>query len=221
MAQGTLPPNPNSSDPYEQLGIAADATFEQVQAAKQNCLNQIKADDALGRARVETAYDSVLMQRLKERQLGQLTGAAATASKREAASNAAPAAPALPRLAVLQNLPRPKLQWQQPSIKLAEEKQLWWPLAGHGLLLLLLLVVGNQLGTPELLLALASLLTIGALQRRRSRLFAAVGLTIAALAIGLLIGSLISAGSSMPISEAQFAALPALLLLAATAVLFD
>ena len=221
MAQGTLPPNPNSSDPYEQLGITADATFEQVQAAKQNCLNQIKADDALGRARVEAAYDSVLMQRLKERQLGQLTGAAATASKREAASNAAPAAPALPRLAVLQNLPRPKLQWQQPSIKLAEEKQLWWPLAGHGLLLLLLLVVGNQLGTPELLLALASLLTIGALQRRRSRLFAAVGLTIAALAIGLLIGSLISAGSSLPISEAQFAALPALLLLAATAVLFD
>jgi len=221
MAQGTLPPNPNSSDPYEQLGITADATFEQVQAAKQNCLNQIKADDALGRARVETAYDSVLMQRLKERQLGQLTGAAATASKREAASNAAPAAPALPRLAVLQNLPRPKLQWQQPSIKLAEEKQLWWPLAGHGLLLLLLLVVGNQLGTPELLLALASLLTIGALQRRRSRLFAAVGLTIAALAIGLLIGSLISAGSSLPISEAQFAAIPALLLLAATAVLFD
>ena len=221
MAQGTLPPNPNSSDPYEQLGIAADATFEQVQAAKQNCLNQIKADDALGRARVETAYDSVLMQRLKERQLGQLTGAAATASKREAASNAAPAAPALPRLAVLQNLPRPKLQWQQPSIKLAEEKQLWWPLAGHGLLLLLLLVVGNQLGTPELLLALASLLTIGALQRRRSRLFAAVGLTIAALAIGLLIGSLISAGSSLAISEAQFAAIPALLLLAATAVLFD
>lgn len=221
MAQGTLPPNPNSSDPYEQLGITADATFEQVQAAKQNCLNQIKADDALGRARVETAYDSVLMQRLKERQLGQLTGAAATASKREAASNAAPAAPALPRLAVLQNLPRPKLQWQQPSIKLAEEKQLWWPLAGHGLLLLLLLVVGNQLGTPELLLALASLLTIGALQRRRSRLFAAVGLTIAALAIGLLIGSLISAGSSLPIVEAQFAAVPALLLLAATAVLFD
>ena len=46
MAQGTLPPNPNSSDPYEQLGITADATFEQVQAAKQNCLNQIKADDA-------------------------------------------------------------------------------------------------------------------------------------------------------------------------------
>jgi len=221
MAQGTLPPNPNSSDPYEQLGITADATFEQVQAAKQNCLNQIKADDALGRARVETAYDSVLMQRLKERQLGQLTGAAATASKREAASNAAPAAPALPRLAVLQNLPRPKLQWQQPSIKLAEEKQLWWPLGGHGLLLLLLLVVGNQLGTPELLLALASLLTIGALQRRRSRLFAAVGLTIAALAVGLLIGSLISAGSSLPIGEAQFAAVPALLLLAATAVLFD
>ena len=221
MAQGTLPPNPNSSDPYEQLGITADATFEQVQAAKQNCLNQIKADDALGRARVEAAYDSVLMQRLKERQLGQLTGAAATASKREAASNAAPAAPALPRLAVLQNLPRPKLQWQQPSIKLAEEKQLWWPLAGHGLFLLLLLVVGNQLGTPELLLALASLLTIGALQRRRSRLFAAVGLTIAALAIGLLIGSLISAGSSLPIGEAQFAAIPALLLLAATAVLFD
>ena len=36
------------------------------------------------RAQVEAAYDSLLMQSLKERQLGQLTGAAATASKQEA-----------------------------------------------------------------------------------------------------------------------------------------
>ena len=52
-------------------------------------------------------------------------------------------------------------------------------------------------------------------------LIAAASVVAAALAIGLLIGSLISAGSSLPIGEAQFAAIPALLLLAATAVLFD
>ena len=221
MAQGTLPPDPESSNPYARLGISADASFEQVQQAKEQCLNLLTSDDAQGRARVESAYDAVLMQRLKERQLGQLTGAAATASKREAAiGNTAPASPSLvARIPALQSLPRPQFKWQKPSTKLAEGKQLWLPLAGHGVLLLLLLLTANQLGTPELLLAIASLLTIGALQRRRSRLLAAVGLGVGALAVGLLLGTL--ASSYIAIGSSQVATIPALILLAITAILFD
>jgi hypothetical protein len=86
-------------------------------------------------------------------------------------------------------------------------------------LLLLLLLTANQLGTPELLLAIASLLTIGALQRRRSRLLAAVGLGVGALAVGLLLGTL--ASSYIAIGSSQVATIPALILLAITAILFD
>ena len=59
----------DSDDPYVRLGLSQDATFEQVQAAKARCIAEVDGDDQ-ARARVEAAYDSVLMARLRDRQLG-------------------------------------------------------------------------------------------------------------------------------------------------------
>ena len=56
---------------------------EQVQAAKARCLAEVSGDDQ-ARAKVEAAYDAVLMARLRDRQQGQVSAAAATASEREA-----------------------------------------------------------------------------------------------------------------------------------------
>ena len=84
MAQAPPPANSDSNDPYERLGLKPGASFEAVQNAKVARLAELPADDMKARAQVEAAYDAVLMQSLKERQLGQLTGAAATASKQEA-----------------------------------------------------------------------------------------------------------------------------------------
>ena len=69
-----------SDDPYVRLGLSQDATFEQVQAAKARCIAEVDGDDQ-ARARVEAAYDSVLMARLRDRQQGQVSPAAATASR--------------------------------------------------------------------------------------------------------------------------------------------
>ena len=71
-----------SDDPYVRLGLSQDATFEQVQAAKARCISEVDGDDQ-ARARVEAAYVSVLMSRLRDRQQGQVSPAAATASQRE------------------------------------------------------------------------------------------------------------------------------------------
>ena len=79
MAQAPPPANPDSNDPYERLGLKPGASFEAVQNAKVARLAELAADDMKARAQVEAAYDALLMQSLKERQLGQLTGAAATA----------------------------------------------------------------------------------------------------------------------------------------------
>ena len=68
-----------SDDPYVRLGLSQDATFEQVQAAKARCIAEVDGDDQ-ARARVEAAYDSVLMASLRDRQQGQVSPAAATAS---------------------------------------------------------------------------------------------------------------------------------------------
>ena len=224
MAQAPPPADPDSNDPYQRLGITADASFETVQRAKQERLSELTADDPQAKAKVEAAYDAVLMQRLKDRQLGQLTGAAASASKVEASAGASEPPKGLPKLPAMPSLPAAKLDLQWPQLSLAEGPQLWQPLAGHSAVLVGVLLLGSQPGLPELLLSLAALITIASLQRRRSRFFKAVGFTLLALIAGTLIGGLFSAsiqGLALPLSVNQLAAVPTVLILAALAVLLD
>ena len=111
VAVGESGSESGSEDPYTRLGLSQDATFEQVQAAKARCIAEVDGDDQ-ARARVEAAYDAVLMARLRGRQQGQVSPAAATASQREDGVGSAPlTGPSFPGTGVLQklrtNLPDP------------------------------------------------------------------------------------------------------------------
>ena len=53
-------PNSGSTDPYSRLGLSPGATFEEVQSARQRCLT-LAGDDSQEQAKVEAAYDAVLM----------------------------------------------------------------------------------------------------------------------------------------------------------------
>jgi hypothetical protein len=75
---------------------------------------------------------------------------------------------------------------------------------------------------------LSTLLCISALQRRRSRLLIAALLAVAALGLGLVIGSLLNTAIAaigfsldLGLNTTQITTIPALLLLTATAILFD
>ncbi len=57
----------SQQSPYEQLGVAEDATFEEIQAAKQRVIAQL-GDDRQRQDNIEAAYDAILMERLKLRQ---------------------------------------------------------------------------------------------------------------------------------------------------------
>ncbi len=57
----------SQQSPYEQLGVSQDATFEEIQAAKQRVLAQLGGDRQL-QDKIEAAYDAILMERLKLRQ---------------------------------------------------------------------------------------------------------------------------------------------------------
>ncbi len=61
----------SQQNPYEQLGVAEDATFEEIQAAKQRVIAQLGSDRQL-QDNVEAAYDAILMERLKLRQQGKI-----------------------------------------------------------------------------------------------------------------------------------------------------
>jgi len=61
----------NEPSPYQRLGVAETATFEEIQTAKKN-LEQTYQDDAQMLENVEAAYDAVIMDRLRRRQEGRI-----------------------------------------------------------------------------------------------------------------------------------------------------
>jgi hypothetical protein len=235
MTNGSaLPPgatggSSDGSSPYERLGIASDASFDDVQGARQHCLDAV-GDDPQARARVEAAYDAVLMERLRERQQGRVSSAALSASKREEVKPAviarAPSRPALPALPSLPQLSGGKLtrpRFSMPRLVLAEGRERWVPLAGQGVVLLLLLV--SPPSSDTVLLALSTLLTVVNLQRRNGRFLAAVGWSFGLLGLGLLIGGVLAQlvdpalPLGLPLAGEQLQSLPALILLLLGALL--
>jgi hypothetical protein len=232
MTQGTDPTGgpaqPGSLNPYERLGISPDASFDDVQAAKQARLAEV-GEDPMSRARIEAAYDAVLMDRLKERQQGKVSTAALNASQREAAKPEAKSTaskPVLPALPSLPALPRPALNLTAPVLPrfvLAEGRERWLPVAGGAVLLVILLFA--PAANAELLLAFATVLTVVNLQRRLGRLLPAVGWSVLLLSLGLLLGGLLvsaidpSLPLGLPLAPPQVQSLPALLLLLLGALL--
>jgi hypothetical protein len=216
-------PAPDSSDPYQRLGIEHDAGFEAVQVARQTRLEEV-GDDPMARSRIEAAYDAVLMDRLKERQQGRVSSAARSASQREQASPP-PNRPLYPALPSLPSLPVARLgasASRLPTLTLATGREFWLPLVSLGLLTVLLLLPN---AAAEVLLSLAAITTVLNLQRRNGRFLAAVGWTLALLVVGLLLGSLLvgalpsSLPLGLPIAPVQLQSLPAMLLLLLGALL--
>ena len=226
MNQGSdqAQPAPDASDPYQRLGVAPDASFDTVQEAKLARLDEA-GDDPLVRSRIEAAYDAVLMDRLKERQQGRVSSAARSASQREQASPppSRPAISALPSLPQLppSRLPRPS--FSLPQLQLATGRDLWFPLAADGVLLVLLVLMPGA--APELLTALATGVTLLNLQRRHGRFLAAVGWSFALLCVGLVLGGLLAGGlgpslsQTLPITTLQLQSIPAILMLLLGALL--
>jgi len=57
--------------PYEQLGVTEDASFDEIQAARKRLMG-LCGDDREQMAAIESAYDAVLMHRLRLRQAGKI-----------------------------------------------------------------------------------------------------------------------------------------------------
>lgn len=232
MNQGAEPTGsasqPSPASPYERLGIGPEASFDAVQAAKQQRLEEV-GDDPQARARIEAAYDAVLMDRLKERQQGKVSSAALNASEREAARPSIkmpPARPSLASLPSLPSLPKPSLSVPSlslPTLGLAQGPQRWLPLAAGVVMLGLLLVLPAS--NAELVLALATVLSVVSLQRRTSRLLPAACWSVLLLSVGLLLGGLLlrlldpALPLGLPLDPQQVQSLPALVLLVLGALL--
>ena len=222
VAVGESGSESGSEDPYTRLGLSQDATFEQVQAAKARCIAEVDGDDQ-ARARVEAAYDAVLMARLRGRQQGQVSPAAATASQREeGVGSASLTGPSFPGTSVLQKL---RTNLPDPSQSLASLSPQWSLVEGQGRLVRVIAgIVGLGLllvsvASVQLVLALACIGVFLSQVRRGRRPLASLGWTLLALLVGLVVGSLFTTALSptalqqLSITPAQIQALPAAVLL--------
>ena len=222
VAVGESGAESGSDDPYVRLGLSQDATFEQVQSAKARCIAEVDGDDQ-ARARVEAAYDSVLMSRLRNRQQGQVSPAAATASQREDGLGSLPVSgPSFPGTSVLQKI---RTNLPDPSQSLASFAPQWSLVEGQGRIVRVIAgVVGLGLlvvsvASVQLVLALACIGVFLSQVRRGRRPLASLGWTLLALLVGLVVGSLFTTALSptalqqLSITPAQIQALPAAILL--------
>ena len=205
-----------SDDPYARLGLAPGASFDEVQAARSRCLAETD-NDPQAKARVEAAYDAVLMA-------GQVSAAAATASQKEESS--ASASPSLPGVSVLQRLRLPQvtpsMAGMAPSWSLVEGQGLVVRLvAGVAALLLLLF----SPGAGQLVLALGLIGCFLSQVRRGRRPLPSLGWSLLVLGLGLVVGSVLTvslsstAFSQLNLSLEQVQAIPAALLLWLAALL--
>ncbi|BAQ59643.1 hypothetical protein GM3708_48 [Geminocystis sp. NIES-3708] len=58
-------------NPYEQLGVTENSSFEEIQTAKQNLKDKYQNDPPILES-IEIAYDAIIMQRLRLRQEGKI-----------------------------------------------------------------------------------------------------------------------------------------------------
>jgi hypothetical protein len=61
----------SDQNPYEKLGVSEDASFDEIQDARNRLLEQ-HGGDGKGLELIESAYDAILMERLRMRQEGKI-----------------------------------------------------------------------------------------------------------------------------------------------------
>ena len=212
--------NSNSQDPYLILGLNEGATFDAIQEARDKKLVQA-GDDQITKAKIEAAYDSLLMVSLKSRQLGNVSNEAINASKKEnEAKKVGDAVPGslLTRLKNL-NLPKhdPSTSNFLPSLELPSGQELNIKVSLGILVFLLVLIVPSE--SIELILSLSTIGLFISQTRRGRPFFFSILWCILLLSIGLLSGALLLGGAqsfidnSASLSADKFEAIPAVFLL--------
>ena len=213
--------NSNSQDPYLILGINEGASFDAIQEARDKKLKEV-GDDQITKAKIEAAYDSLLMVSLKSRQLGNASNEAINASKKEnEVKKVGDIGPAGSLLTRLKNLNLPKYEVSKsnflPSLELPSGQELNIRISLGILAFLLVLIVPSE--SVELILSFSTIGLFISQSRRGRPFFSSILWCILLLSIGLLSGALLLGGAQSFIDNAgslssdKFEAIPAVFLL--------
>ncbi len=212
--------NSNSKDPYLILGINEGASFDSIQEARDKKLIEA-GDDQITKAKIEAAYDSLLMVSLKSRQLGNASNEAVNASKKENESKKVGDIGPGSILTRLKNLNLPKYETSTsnflPSLELPSGQELNIRISFGILAFILVLIVPSQ--SVELILSFSTIGLFLSQSLRGRPFFSSILWCILLLSVGLLSGALLLGGAqsfidnSGSFSSDKFEAIPAVFLL--------
>jgi len=212
--------NSNSQDPYLILGLNEGANFDDIQEARDKKLIQA-GDDLILKAKIEAAYDSLLMVSLKSRQLGNASNEAINASKKEDEAKKVGETGPSSLLTRLKNFNLPKYERSTsnflPSFELPSGQGLNIRISLGILAFLLVLIVPP--GSIELVLSVSTIGLFISQARRGRPFFSSILWCILLLTVGIVSGSLLLGGAqsfienSGSLSSEKFEAIPAVFLL--------
>jgi Protein CHAPERONE-LIKE PROTEIN OF POR1-like len=195
--------------PYEQLGVTEESSFEEIQEAKQRLMQQHQDDNKL-LEKIETAYDAVIMDRLRLRQEGKIK-----VPERIRFPERGLEAPNPIKPLSIERSP----SWLQKIIDTPSAQDIGLSTGVFGLSAVITLIVNDRGGSMlSLLLALGVFANIYFLNRKERKFGRAVLITLFGLLLGIGLGAgmasgLKAAGITLPISDQQFLALVTFFLL--------
>ncbi len=177
----------SEQSPYEKLGITADASFEEVQTARDRLLATSAGETQ--RTAIESAYDAVLMERLRLRQEGKIKVPELIRFP-ERPSESLPKLPMVPTAgaAVWKN-------WWHGLRDTPEQRELIWSTGVFGVLSALSVLpkaAASASGVLQLCLALGLGYSLYALNRKEKRFGRACLLSVIGLLVGLIMGSAVA-----------------------------
>jgi len=193
--------------PYQTLGVSEDASFEEIQAVK-NHLSQQYQGDTRTLELVETAYDAILMDRLKLRQEGKIKVPDRFRFPERSVETAPKSLP---------SFTAPTPSWLQGWLDQPSRQDILLP----GIIFLILGIISfvspngaNSL--RPLLLVAGVFVSIYFLNRKENKFGRAFLLTLGSLILGVALGSGLTyllKNSNLPISGEQVAATMSFVLL--------
>lgn len=174
----------SNQNPYEQLGVTEDASFEDIQAARTRLLADHEGDRKRAES-IEMAYDAVLMDRLRLRQEGRI---------------AVPDRIRYPERTVERSTPtveptatRQMPAWIMNTIDRPERNDLLWPTGVMAVLAAAaILTPGTNGALLQLVLAAGSGATLFFLNRKEQKFGRSVLLSLAGLLVGLVLGTVVA-----------------------------